>query len=311
MAIIAHRSAKMRQMSGITRRAVQTYSQAHRPRISATASLPFTIPQLNAHEPSLSQDRTHVGQIHKFLNDRGILKITLSFSDNDSRYLEMLVRSLHRYHDHGLPITHSASRGWFWDVRPTQPPQLPTAEDTITRHIARSETMKTFPWHTDCSYEAEPPRFFALHVLQEDQCGGGVLSVLQVDSLLRHLSPSTKQALAVPEFKIHVPPEFIKADDELSIVGNLLSPGPQSHHLRLREDIVSPLTDRAKVAMDELGCVLRGPQIETNVVHLEPAFLAKRSIILIDNRRWLHARSDVRDPRRHLRRVRWDARPFD
>jgi hypothetical protein len=84
--------------------------------------------------------------VHKFLNDRGILKISLKFADNDSHYLGMLVRSLHQYHDHGLPISHSASRGWFWDVHPTEPPTTPAAaQNTVTRHIARSETMKTFP----------------------------------------------------------------------------------------------------------------------------------------------------------------------
>lgn len=31
---------------------------------------------------------------------------------------------------------------------------------------------------------------------------------------------------------------------------------------------------------------------------------------MMDNERWLHARNEVKDPNRHLRRVRWDAREF-
>jgi alpha-ketoglutarate-dependent taurine dioxygenase len=170
--------------------------------------------------------------------------------------------------------------------------------------------MNTFAWHTDCSYETNPPRFFALHVLQDDQRGGGVLSVLQVDSLLSRLTTATKEALSAPEYKIQVPPEFIKRDDNLYIVGNLLSLGLQPH-LRLREDIVTPLTGRARAAMVELIGVLLGSQIEPDIISLNPALLPKQSIILINNRRWLHARSEVRDPRRHLRRVRWDTRPFN
>ncbi|KAL3481283.1 hypothetical protein BJX99DRAFT_253587 [Aspergillus californicus] len=309
MVLITNRSATTLQIPIILCRATRKYSQVPRPGTLATDSSSIVIPQLNAYEPRVSQDPNHVGQIHKFLNDRGILKVTLSFADNDSRYLEMLVRSLHQYHDHGLPITHSGSRGWFWDVRPTQSTQLPPAKNGNKKHIARSETMNTFAWHTDCSYEKNPPRFFALHVLQDDQRGGGVLSVLQVDSLLSRLTTATKEALSAPEYKIQVPPEFIKRDDNLYIVGNLLSLELQPH-LRLREDIVTPLTGRARAAMVELIGVLLGSQIEPDIISLHPPLLPKQSIILVDNRRWLHARSEVRDPRRHLRRVRWDARPF-
>jgi alpha-ketoglutarate-dependent taurine dioxygenase len=49
--------------------------------------------------------------------------------------------------------------------------------------------MFRFEWHTDCSYEEQPPRFFTLQVLQPDRYGGGTLSVLNVDRLLTLLSP--------------------------------------------------------------------------------------------------------------------------
>lgn len=173
--------------------------------------------------------------------------------------------------------------------------------------------MDTFPWHTDCSYESSPPRFFALQVLQPDKCGGGTLSVIQVDWLLSRLSADARHALSECEYGINVPPEFIKDDKQLQIVGRVLStPGLIQHpQLRFREDIFTPLTDRARSAMEELKALLLGPGIQTEILHLTPELMPRGSIILLDNRRWLHARNEVRDPNRHLRRVRWDSRPFD
>lgn len=256
----------------------------------------------------------------RFLSDLGIVKVNLKFDDDNSHYLEQLIRNLHQRHGHGLPIDHSAVRGWFWDVRPvppaaTQPIMTPTAAPVQKQHHARSETMDTFPWHTDCSYETSPPRFFALQVLHPDQCGGGTLSLIQVDRLLSRLSPSARQALSESEYGINVPPEFIKDSEQLHIEGRVLStaesPSGPRPQLRFREDILSPLTDRARTGMEELKTLLLGPSIQTEILHLTAELMPRGSVILLDNRRWLHARNEVRDPNRHLRRVRWDSRPFN
>lgn len=272
--------------------------------------VPSIVPELNACHLGDSQDKNHVSQVYRILNYRGILKVNLKFTDNDCHYLRQLIQSLHQNHDHGLPINHSASRGWFWDVRPVQRTKEPAARNNKQFHQARSETMNNFPWHTDCSYEHSPPRFFALQVLHPDQCGGGILSILPVHRLYCRLSSSSQMALCAPEYRIQVPPEFIKSNGPRSILGPVLNtrPWPQ---LRFREDIFTPLTDRAKVAMEDLKSLLLGPHIQTEVLHLTPELLPRESIILLDNRRWLHARSEVKDPNRHLRRVRWDARSFN
>ncbi|KAE8154620.1 Clavaminate synthase-like protein [Aspergillus avenaceus] len=241
------------------------------------------------------------------LERHGILKISLGFPDPRSRYLEELIVSLHRQHRHGLPITHSAARGWFWDVRPN---------DTVFQaqsHQARSETMREFPWHTDSSYERSPPRYFALHVIQPDRYGGGTLSVMNVERLSQLLSPDIQTTLLAPEFGITVPLEFIKEPDQRYIVGNLLAVNAhdQSLLVRFREDIVTPLSARAAVAFDELKAALHHLEtLSDSTLHLTATDLPERSIILLDNYRWLHARNRIRDPARHLRRVRWNATPF-
>jgi alpha-ketoglutarate-dependent taurine dioxygenase len=82
--------------------------------------------------------------------------------------------------------------------------------------------------------------------------------------------------------------------------------------MRFREDILTPLTDRAARALEELKGIFRNEEIQARaILHLRASDLPKGSIILIDNRRWLHSRNDIKDPERHLRRVRWDACSFD
>ncbi|OQE31577.1 hypothetical protein PENSTE_c001G04196 [Penicillium steckii] len=286
-----------------TIRATLTFHQLTGTR--STSSI-YAIPYIRISSPSVAHEPSHLDTVNHALQNEGIMQMQLGFPDDNSSYIQDLLLNLHKKHGHGLPLTHSANRGWMWDIRPS-----PMCFQS-NNHQARSETMEEFPWHTDCSYEAEPPRFFALQVLQPDCCGGGTLSVMNVDRLLTLLSPSSKHHLFAPNYGIAVPPEFIKSQSETEIVGNLLTINPNRKTLRLRfrEDIVTPLGEEAAKALEELKGVLLGPATKEQVLNLHPSMLPRGSIILVDNGRWLHARNEVKDPNRHLRRVRWDARRF-
>ena len=269
----------------------------------ASHTLPcLTVPALNH-----AQQFDHVGKVSEQLERSGMLKLSLGFSDEDSDYLKQLLVSLHKNHGHQLPISHSATRGWFWDVRPSK------TNFQAGNNQARSETMNEFPWHTDCSYEDPPPRYFALQILQHDRCGGGTLSVMNVERLSELLSPGTRSALAAPEYRITIPPEFIKDPNQKHIIGSVFAKHPANRAtiIRFREDILTPLTERAARALEELKEALLREEVQAHsTVHLKSSDIPKGSIILMDNRRWLHARNEIKDPGRHLRRVRWDACPF-
>lgn len=271
----------------------------------ATAVAP-AVPHLVAQDIRDSHQPGHIGQVHHHLRSQGILKVSLGFPDTDSDYLKNLLLGLGTHHGHGPPITHSASSGWFWDVRPSK------NACQSQNNQARSETMQNFPWHTDCSYENAPPQYFALQVLQPDRCGGGTLSVLKLDHITRFLSSAAHAALLEPEFQIKIPPEFVKQPDKLHILGSILGLDEQDQTImRFREDIVTPISARAASALKELKNALEDPDISSRAtLHLKATDLPERSIILLDNRRWLHARNHVKDPARHLRRVRWNAIPF-
>ena len=235
--------------------------------------------------------------------------VSLKFPDLDSMYLCNLVQSLGQQHSHGSPLNHSSTHGWFWDVKPIN-------KNALKSHTAaRSETMDVFPWHTDCSYAVEPPRFFGLQVLQADKCGGGTLSVLSLEKVLPNLSKEAIETLHAEEFRIEVPPEF-QNGAEFTTGSLLLSEGEgyrdfQHTLCRYRDDITHPLTERAERALKEISNVLKHARNGSNeCLNLTAQMIPNGSVVLIDNRRWLHARNEIHDPERHLRRIRWDAREF-
>ncbi|GAA86981.1 taurine catabolism dioxygenase TauD [Aspergillus luchuensis IFO 4308] len=216
---------------------------------------------------------SHITDVSNTLRQTGILKVSLQFEDDSSHYLQHLMVGLHKQHGHGLPITHSASRGWFWDIRPNS-----TSFQTPS-HQARSETMEEFPWHTDCSYEEAPPRYFALQVLREDQCGGGTLSVMNVGRLSSLLSTSTCTALLRPEYRITVPLEFVKDDAKRHVVGGLMATDAKGlpSMVRFREDIVTPLTAEAALALQELKNCLLGQKVQAETLQLTSDCLPRGS----------------------------------
>ncbi|KAJ5644422.1 Taurine catabolism dioxygenase TauD/TfdA [Penicillium longicatenatum] len=110
-----------------------------------------------------------------------------------------------------------------------------------------------------------------------------------------------------------VPPEFAKTSGEQHIIGNLLAMNPRKNYgsqLRFRDDITVPLTQNAAQALEELKRILYGNKTQVEALNLALHSPPQSSIIMMDNRRWLHSRNDVKDPNRHLRRVRWDAASF-
>ncbi|KAL8744581.1 MAG: hypothetical protein Q9190_003194 [Brigantiaea leucoxantha] len=245
----------------------------------------------------------HIAAINAALHGPGIALVDLKFSDADSEYLQDLVLGLGENHNHGPPITHSSTRGWFWDVTPKQ----------AAAHHARSESHLNFPWHTDCSYESHPPQFFALHVLHADRHGGGTLSALNVARILGKLRPTAYESLRRDEFRIRVPPEFAKGLD--SIAGCLVGTVKEEPDLRIRfrSDIIQPQSERASDALKALNQILslgREADVQDVQLNLSPEMLPDNTIVLMDNGRWLHARTEVRDPRRHLRRIRWGRQEF-
>lgn len=274
-------------------------------KITELSELPPAISRFSAHEHQHSHNPVHLAAVNKALKGPGIALIDLKFADPNSDYLHDLVLGLVCHHNHNPPITHSSSRGWFWDVRPKGP---------AATHQARSESTLDFPWHTDCSYESRPPQFIALHVLHADRNGGGTLSALNASHILSKLGPEACESLSRPEFQIRVPPEFYNGID--TIVGSVISKSELhgQFHIRYRFDILQALSTTAEKALTQLNRLLSSDahnSIRDIRIDLTAQDLPDNTIILLDNSRWLHARTEVKDRDRHLRRIRWGRRAFD
>ncbi|RAK88989.1 hypothetical protein BO79DRAFT_147704, partial [Aspergillus costaricaensis CBS 115574] len=149
-------------------------------------------------------------------------------------------------------------------------------------------------------------------VLWEDYYGDGTLSVINISRLNFLLLILTYTALLQPKYHITVPPEFMKYDIKCHVIDSLIATdtGRLLNIIYLREDIITPLTAETALALQELKNYLLGQKVQAEILQLILDYLPRGSVILMDNYRWLHARSHIRDPEHHLRRVCWDTRPF-
>lgn len=102
-----------------------------------------------------------------------------------------------------------------------------------------------------------------------------------------------------------MPNEFRK--DVSHVTGALLTSDAK---IRYRREIIQPLGDQAGKALNELDEVLQSSEDNGWVKILGADIMKDGVIVCLDNAKWMHARSEVRDPQRWLRRVRWGPEGF-
>ena len=233
------------------------------------------------------------------LQEHGICGIELSWPDPDSQFLLDVVQKMG-----GKPDTHSTTQGALWDVK--WKPEGVYSEGTGTAAQAISHSMGEFAWHTDGAFEEHPTRFFGFHILHPDKRGGGVFRVLRADDLVQLLSSRAVNTLVKHKYDLKVPPEFFKGAK--TVKGRLLEIDSRTERafVRYRKDILHdpPSKDRdACAAVEELKDLLESPE---DVGEYVPEFAFKENtILLMDNARYLHSRTNIKDPDRWLRRVRF------
>ena len=175
---------------------------------------------------------------------------------------------------------------------------------------SRSHSLGEFAWHTDGSYEPVPQRYFGFHILHPDKQGGGVFRVLKAEDLISMLSPRAADILVNTEFDIKVPAEFYRGVE--SNKGKLLELDSETGrvYVRFRRDILPnpPSADPAACeAVEELNKLL--DQSEGLGTSVPNSVFKENTILLMDNARFLHMRTDIKDPKRWLRRVRFHGNP--
>ena len=82
-------------------------------------------------------------------------------------------------------------------------------------------------------------------------------------------------------------------------------------HVRFRKDILHdpPSADtEANAAVKELNDILDGPRGVG--MYVPGSVFKENTVLLMDNARYLHSRTDIKDPKRWLRRVRFHDTPW-
>ncbi len=185
----------------------------------------------------------------------------------------------------GSLVPHDSFGTYCWDVK---------SLGGKRKSLARSLTVDPFPLHTDASFRDPPPNYVALYVLEEDRFGGGKNFFLPFSSIEKEFSPSLKKILH-SRFHFFVPEEFFQGEKihEHSI---LLSSGGIRYREECIDTSVCSLAEKNALLFLKKKISLKNP----SVFHLQ---VSKNTVIFFDNTKYLHGRTKVKDPQRHLQRV--------
>jgi alpha-ketoglutarate-dependent taurine dioxygenase len=232
----------------------------------------FSAPKVKLETPEVLK----IEECQKLLEVDGLVYLSLDFEDPDSWVLQRLSSAL------GCPHPHNVSGEILWNVRP----------EVLPGQGARSQTALSFPLHTDCSFEDPTPRFIGLHVLRQDRLGGGRSLLADGRKALQRLEPRYRQALS-QDYIFGVPEEFHKG------VSSRRLPIVTGDKLRYRREIL----DETACSPEQLKALNQFEELLTDGTH--QMVLEDSTILLLDNCRFLHGRTEVVDPQRYLRRVRF------
>jgi alpha-ketoglutarate-dependent taurine dioxygenase len=239
----------------------------------------------------------NVGNYENALLKHGIVLIQFDSNENilSNGFFLSLIRHL------GEPFTHSKMvHDFIWNIKPSQ--------SNLNR--PRSQTDEEFQMHTDASFEPIPPRYFALYVLKSDRFGGGQSLLLDLESILERLTKKEMSLLMNTAVKFEIPQEFRKDENEFTM-GSILSPRRDSMNrilCRYRRDVIM---NREQMSSDYKKALRKFEQIidlERGRNRIKSLMLQKNSILIVDNSIWIHGRTKIFDPNRHLARIRFQTR---
>lgn len=150
-----------------------------------------------------------------------------------------------------------------------------------------------------------------MQVIQPDTLNGGLSLFLETSQLLSKLTEEELTLLRAHEVRFMIPIEFQDAVNSKYVNGRILSHKRDKLNnilCRYRSDLV---VDRAELDGTPFGDVL--DKFE-RLIDLDQSQLVKylrleeNDVLLLDNARWMHGRTEIRDEGRHLVRIRFQTK---
>lgn len=225
-------------------------------------------------------------QYFRTLHDYGFLIVSLEFDDPEARTFARIVNRM------GKPHGHDSSGKYMWDIK--------KGGATGGEALARSHNLKEFVLHTDGSFEDPVPDHFGLFVVEPDKMGGGKNLLIDTLTLIQHLSDKTVEVLQSRPFRIRIPPEFDKGIPY--VTKPLLD---EDLNIRYRAELI----DLEQASVEQLDALEELEGLAYNTLLNRAVSLKKGQMFFLNNRRFLHARTDIKDPNRHLKRIRFFLNP--
>jgi hypothetical protein len=166
--------------------------------------------------------------------------------------------------------------------------------------LSVAESLDAHPMHTDGTFDVDPPRYFLLYVVEQDDGDGGTSLLLPTQPILMQQSRDSIQAL------LEEPVRFERKDPKGftdSWVGPLLTHEPDGLNFRWRyDDMVfpRPLDPSGRFLPKAILDLRKAIEAATPIQYKA----AKGELLLVPNRRYLHGRTKLNPgSQRHLLRA--------
>jgi len=243
---------------------------------------PLKLPKVCYQQLTNSDEPVPSKSYQQILRKYGALIVSLKYQESTQTSLEKIVNSI------GRPHNHNKSGNVVWHVKP--------GGQSNKEELARSHNSGEFVFHTDCSYEQNVPEYIGLHCLTQDKLGGGNNLIVNCNTVIKQLSPESLHTLQNEDVEIVVPPEF--RDDINSIKAKIID---KDFNVRFRSEIINEdgTTPQMKKALNEFNSLCFNPLVGKSLV------LKEGQMLLLNNKRFLHSRTTIKDKNRHLLRIRF------
>lgn len=206
-------------------------------------------------------------------------------------------------HQIGIPRPHD-NQQVVWHIK-----SAPAASGKIQTFSAHNDEA---PFHTDAQYRFVPENYFGLLVLKAARCGGGLTSLLTLDSIKQLLSEDTLGEDISRLFTEKLLPFAVPS--AFSLLDNLGEKEVVFAHV-LTEDCIRYRFDTLIQGLEyfpdlvsnaELNLIRHFDKLINSSSYSINFKLQDRDLLFINNRRTLHRRSPFKDLNRHLLRIRFD-----